>query len=128
MRAGDTIKGITVGAVLLVIHLFICVALILAVLLQAGKGGGLAGAFGGAEGPGAVFGGRGAATFLSKMTTVLAIAFVLSCLIQVKMPGRRGGPRLETASERQADTREALPTGVPGVPMEVPTESSEQTP
>ena len=47
----------------------------IAILLQSSKGGGLAGAFGGAS-MGAVFGGRGAATFLSKFTTWLAVLYL----------------------------------------------------
>ena len=69
-------------SILLVIHVLICVALIIVVLMQSAKGEGLAGAFGGGGGglSGAVFGGRGAASFLSKATTVLAIFFMVSCL------------------------------------------------
>ena len=40
--------------VILTIHILICLGLIIVVLLQSGKGGGLAGAFGGAGGVGAV--------------------------------------------------------------------------
>lgn len=75
--------------ILIILHVIICIMLILAVLLQSGKGAGLAGAFGGGGsmggGMGAVFGGRGAAPFLSKATTVLAIAFMLSCLVHLKV-------------------------------------------
>ena len=61
-------------------HVAVCFALIIAVLMQSAKGEGLAGgtAFGGAVGT-AVFGGRGAASFLSKATTVLAIVFFINC-------------------------------------------------
>ncbi|MFQ5603063.1 MAG: preprotein translocase subunit SecG [bacterium] len=62
------------------IYLIVCFALIVVILLQSSKGGGLAGAFGGGGGMGAVFGGRGAATFLSRVTTGLAIAFLLLSL------------------------------------------------
>ena len=65
---------------LIVVHILICVALIIVVLLQSAKGEGLAGAFGGGGLSGAVFGGRGAATFLSKATTFLAIGFMLSSI------------------------------------------------
>jgi preprotein translocase subunit SecG len=63
-----------------VFHVIICIALVLVVLLQSAKGEGLAGgtAFGGGL-SGAVFGGRGAASFLSKATTVLAILFMFNC-------------------------------------------------
>jgi preprotein translocase subunit SecG len=67
-------------ATLFAIHILICIALIIVVLLQSSKGEGLAGAFGGGGLSGAVFGGRGAATFLSKATSVLAICFMVSSL------------------------------------------------
>ena len=56
------------------LHIIICLSLVVVVLLQSGKGGGLAGAFGGGGGMGAVFGGQAAATFLTKSTRYLAIA------------------------------------------------------
>lgn len=65
---------------LIVIHVVVCAGLIIVVLMQSAKGDGLAGAFGGGAFSGAVFGGRGAATFLSKATTVLAILFMISCI------------------------------------------------
>ena len=65
--------------VLLVIHLLVCFALVAAVLLQAGKGGGLAGgAFGGTAQT--VFGSRGAVDFLTKATVVLGGIFFLTSL------------------------------------------------
>jgi len=76
---------------LLVVHVLICVALIIVVLMQSAKGEGLAGAFGGGGGlSGAVFGGRGAASFLSKATTVLAVFFMVSCLSLSLMSAGRG--------------------------------------
>jgi len=60
---------------------FICIALVLSVLLQSAKGEGLAGAFGGTSLTGTVFGGRGAASFLSRATTVLAVGFMSSCIV-----------------------------------------------
>lgn len=81
-------------ALVLGIHLLICVFLVLVVLLQAGKGGGLAGAFGVAGGAAqSLFGGRGAATFLSKATTVLGISFMVSSLLLALMSGHAGQPR-----------------------------------
>ncbi len=73
--------------------MLICVALVIVVLLQSSKGEGLAGAFGGGGGggmSGAVFGGRGAASFLSRATTVLAICFMVSCLSLSLMSAGRG--------------------------------------
>ena len=65
---------------LLGIHILGCIVLIVSILLQAGKGGGLSGAFGGAGSSGAVFGSTGTATFLSKVTTYVAVVFFLTCI------------------------------------------------
>jgi preprotein translocase subunit SecG len=67
---------------LTILHILICLFLVLAVLLQSGKGGGLAASLGGGLGASSLLGGRSAATFLSKATTVLATAFMISCLAQ----------------------------------------------
>lgn len=66
-------------AIWVVFHVIVCAALILVVLLQSSKGEGLAGSAFGGNISGAVFGGRGAATFLSNATTVLAIVFMINC-------------------------------------------------
>ncbi|MBS1116505.1 MAG: putative Protein-export rane protein, secG-like, partial [candidate division NC10 bacterium] len=58
------------------LHVLIASGLILIVLLQSGKGADIGAAFGGGSSQ-TVFGGRGAATFLSKATTVLAILFMV---------------------------------------------------
>ena len=65
---------------LLILFVIICFSLVVVILLQAGKGQGLAGTFGG-PGAGAVFGGRGAATFLSKATGILATIYLALCLL-----------------------------------------------
>ncbi len=66
-------------ALLTTIHIIICFVLVVAVLLQSGKSADLAGAFGGA-GSQTVFGPRGAATILSKITTVCAILFMFTSM------------------------------------------------
>lgn len=72
------------SAFLVIIHILVCLLLTIAILMQSSKGGGLAGAFGGQGGGnlGAVFGGRGAGDFLSKLTIVLAIVFMLGSVVQ----------------------------------------------
>jgi preprotein translocase subunit SecG len=65
---------------LLFIHVVVSLGLIVSVLMQSSKGGGLAGTFGGSGITGGIFGGRGAAPFLSKATTVFAIMFMLTSL------------------------------------------------
>lgn len=65
--------------ILILIHVVVAVFLILVVMLQAGKGADLAGAFGG-MGSQTAFGSRGTATLLSKLTTISAIVFMLTSL------------------------------------------------
>jgi preprotein translocase subunit SecG len=65
--------------VLYIIHILVCIAMLPIILLQAGKGGGVAAAFGGG-GSGTVFGSRGASTFLTKMTSGAAIIFMITSM------------------------------------------------
>ncbi len=64
--------------VLTIIHVAVCLALILIVLLQRGKGASMGAAFGGSSQT--VFGSTGASTFLSKITAAAAIVFMLTSL------------------------------------------------
>ena len=61
-----------------IIHIMACLFLIAVVLLQSGKGAELGAAFGGSSQT--IFGSRGAATFLNKMTTIAAIVFMITSL------------------------------------------------
>ncbi len=64
--------------VLIIIHVFVCVTLILIVLFQRGKGADMGAVFGGSSQ--AIFGTRGATTLLHKLTTIIAIVFMLTSL------------------------------------------------
>jgi len=61
-----------------IIHVLVSILLILVVLLQPGKGGALGSIFGGGGSSESIFGASGAVPFLSKVTRVLAILFMLS--------------------------------------------------
>jgi len=71
-----------------IIHIMVCIFLVISVLLQAGKGGGMGAAFGGG-GSGSVFGGRGPATFLQKMTTAVAFIFMLTSIVLAKFSTKK---------------------------------------
>lgn len=60
-------------------HVLVSLLLIFIVLIQGGKGAEMGAAFGGGSSQ-TLFGGRGAATFLGKMTTVVAVVFMLTSL------------------------------------------------
>ena len=72
-----------------ILHLLVTLSLILIVLLQSGKGADIGAAFGGGSSQ-TVFGGRGAATFLSKLTSALAILFMLTSLTLTILASQRG--------------------------------------
>jgi len=78
------------GILLTAIHVIVCLLLILIVLLQSGKSADLAGAFGGG-GSQTAFGARGTATFLSKITTIAAVIFMLTSLSLSLYTSRRTG-------------------------------------
>ncbi|MFH1811172.1 MAG: preprotein translocase subunit SecG [Pseudomonadota bacterium] len=74
---------------LIALHVFVCIALILTVLLQPGNKQGMGAAFGGG-GAQSVFGGRGANTFLSKLTAGMAVVFMLNSLVLVYISSKKG--------------------------------------
>jgi preprotein translocase subunit SecG len=70
--------------VLMVLDMIICIALIAAVLLQSGRGGGLSSSFGG--GDSAFFGkGNDLDTLMSKATVILGSAFGVVTLVIAKL-------------------------------------------
>ena len=75
---------------IIVIHIIVCIALIMIVLLQTGKGADMGAAFGGGSSQ-TLFGSTGASTFLSKATTVAAVVFMLTSLILAYMSGNKSG-------------------------------------
>lgn len=98
---------------LIILHVLVSFLLVLTILMQASKGGGLSGTFG-SVGGGSLFGTRAAATFLSKVTTGLAIAFMgISILI-----GLISAPRGEPSSViRQEANRRVVPSANLPVPQ-----------
>src|SRR6201997_2994007 len=72
--------GWKIFAVLLALHVIICLVLIGVILLQSGEAADLAGAFGG-SGSQTAFGPRGAATFLSRATTWCAVMFMFTSMV-----------------------------------------------
>jgi preprotein translocase subunit SecG len=64
--------------VAILLHVLACIGLIMIVLLQRGKGADLGAAFGGSSQT--VFGSRGAGGFLTKLTTIVAVLFMFTCL------------------------------------------------
>lgn len=73
---------------LTIVHLMVCFFLIFIVLIQSSKGAELGAAFGGSSQT--LFGSRGAATLLSKLTTISAVVFMITSLL-LAMAAMKGG-------------------------------------
>lgn len=65
--------------VLLTVHMLVALGLIVVVMLQRSEGGAL-GIGGGSGGQGGMFTARGAASALSRMTTILGVGFIATSL------------------------------------------------
>lgn len=72
--------------ILTFIHLTVSFILVFVVLVQSSKGAQMGAAFGGSSQT--VFGARGTATFLSKLTTITAVVFMLTSLFLAIMDVR----------------------------------------
>jgi protein translocase SecG subunit len=79
-----------------IIHILTCIFLMLVVLLQSGRDGGM-GAMGGG-GSQTVFGGRGAGNFLTRLTGICAAIFMSTSMILSLIAARHGGS-LESKAE-----------------------------
>lgn len=100
--------------VVLALHLIVCIALVAVVLVQSGKGGGLAGgAFGGATQT--VFGGRGATDFITKATIWLGVTFFVTSLVLAKLT-TLSGPGAAKRSLIQEQARKAAQTAPATIP------------
>jgi preprotein translocase subunit SecG len=132
------------NTVLTVLHVVVCFFLIAVVLLQRGKGAEMGAVFGGGASS-TVFGSRGGANFLSKMTTGSAALFMITSLSLSYIATDQAGDRLfedgiteeaGTETENAAGGFEDLGTVAPesaaddaGVLTNAPaTEATETTP
>jgi preprotein translocase subunit SecG len=69
-----------ISVLIVIFHVLAALALILVVLLQVGKGQSIGAAFGGAGSSQTLFGSRGPATFLSRLTAIAAAIFMVTSL------------------------------------------------
>jgi preprotein translocase subunit SecG len=95
------------------LYVLVCGMLILTILLQQGKGGDIANAFGGGSSQ-AVFGARSGATLLTRATAVLAALFVVGS-IALTIYGQRGPGSVVGGIEGPPPAAPApAPVSVPG--------------
>jgi len=105
-----------VQILVIILHVIVCIVLILTVLLQAGKGANMGAVFGGSSQT--VFGSSGPGTFLGKMTTIVAIIFMLTSFSLSYTASRKGSSLMEGASKPAA--QKTAPATKPGAPPAPP--------
>ncbi len=98
--------------VITILHIIVCFALILIVLLQAGKGAEMGAAFGGASQT--IFGSSGAVGFLTKLTTIAAVVFMVTSLLLAFTASRRAS---SVMSGSATETAPAQPQQAPVQPQ-----------
>lgn len=98
-------------------YVVVCVLLIITILLQQGKGGDIANAFGGGSSQ-AVFGARSGATLLTRATAVLAALFVVGA-ITLTIWGQQGPGSVVGGIDGPAPAA-ATPAPAPTAPSAAP--------
>ena len=112
---------------ILVVHIVVCLALIMIILLQTGKGADIGAVFGGGSSQ-TVFGSTGATPFLSKLTIAAAVIFMVTSIVLTYFSGQTAGitkdssimdtqgsgAPLETPGAPSGDTGAAKPEAGPG--------------
>jgi preprotein translocase subunit SecG len=109
-------------AFLIVIHVIVSVVLILVILLQAGRGGGLSEAFGMSSTQ--TFFGTSATKFLQRATSVCAVVFLLTCLSLAAFSTHRSRSLMDKYKVKKTVDETAAakekPPAPPAAPKEVP--------
>jgi preprotein translocase subunit SecG len=96
-----------------IIHIVVSIGLILVVLLQTGKGAEVGAVFGGSSAT--IFGSSGAGNFLTKLTTGMAIVFMITSLTLGYFAGKKP---TATIFDNRAPAVEPRAPGQPSVPAQ----------
>ncbi len=110
---------------LVIIHLIVCLFLIFIVLIQSSKGAELGAAFGGSSQT--LFGSRGGATFLSKLTTISAVVFMVTSLL-LAMAASKGGSVVKKTLPMEQKSGAPFQPGQQGPVQGVPQQGPVQAP
>lgn len=107
---------------ILTLHFVVCIFMTVVILLQAGKGASMGATFGAGSSQ-TLFGARGAATFLSKITTTGAVFFLLTSISLAAIHKNRS-----TLGSTKSAIEEVTAEEVPDtIPLQIPLEE-EPTP
>jgi len=109
---------------IVIVHVFICFLMIGAILLQSGKGAEIGASFGGSSQT--VFGSRGPANFLSKLTVVVAAVFMVTSLSLAILAKQRNFS--STVIDMQPKSEPTAPPAAPPVQPSVDSHPSGETP
>jgi preprotein translocase subunit SecG len=105
--------------VITIIHVIVSIGLILVVLLQQGKGAEVGAVFGGSSST--IFGSSGAGNFLTKMTTGMAIVFMMTSLTLGYFAGHRPSATIFDSRTPTAEPRANTPA-TPSAKTESPSQ------
>ena len=107
-------------SILTVVLLMTTVSIVVLVLLQQGKGADMGAAFGGGGSSQSLFGSRGSATFLSRVTAILALIFFATALGLAYLHTQIGQSSISVISQEEmplsAGDLPAAPAAVPEAP------------
>ena len=106
---------------LIFLHVIISILLVIVILLQSGRGGGLAGSLGGGIST-AMFGGQGADKLMTRLTTGFAAAFMILAIL-ISLVGRPSQGQGDSIVRQRAAQQETVPLQ-PVSDMELPEATS----
>ena len=113
-----------------IVHIIVSLGLIVIVLLQTGKGADIGAVFGGSSST--IFGSSGAGNFLTRLTTGLALVFMLTSLTLGYFSGKKPSgsifdsrqPPQQAAPAAQAPAKPEGAPAAPGAPAEAAPQKS----
>lgn len=120
-------------ALVITIHIIVCVLLVLIVLLQSGKGAEMGVSLGGGAGQ-TLFGAAGPATILTKITTAVAVIFMVTSLTLAVLSKNRTGSSVMSdlpapaSVEQPAQPEKAAPAGTTAPAPEQAAPAEQTTP
>lgn len=104
---------------LIILFVILSFLLVVVILLQAGKGAGLAGAIGGGMAGQSVFGGRGAGDFLSKTTTYIAVLYMALALLIGMIYKNSAEEAQQSLIQKEAESQQSIPaSSLPVAPID----------
>jgi preprotein translocase subunit SecG len=107
------------SSILLTFHILVCVILIIVVLLQAGKGSTMGLSFGGGASQ-TVFGSSGGKNFFARLTTGLAVVFMITSILLSIVSSRSSQSYRGVMRQLPEAAGQPQPAAPDKAPLEVP--------